>query len=68
MSVFKFNLRLTFSSSLRKIAKIRMKMMEVVFVMVYNEMVMYSKLHCDRPMSRAEKAAAKATWDTYLKI
>ena len=51
---------------MRKIAKMRMKMIDVVFVMVYNEMVMYSKLHWDRPMSRAEKAAARATWDTYL--
>jgi len=44
-----------------------MKMMDVVLVIVYNEIVIYSKLHCDSPMSRAEKAAAKATWDTYLK-
>jgi hypothetical protein len=29
-------------------------------------MVMYSKLHCDNPMSRAEKAAASDTWDKYL--
>ena len=36
-------------------------MMDVVLVIVYNEIVMYSKLHCDKPMSSAENAAAKAT-------
>ncbi len=41
--------------------------MDVVLVIVYKEIVMYSKLHCDNPMSKAENAAAKATWDTYLR-
>jgi hypothetical protein len=43
-------------------------MIDVVLVIVYREIVMYSKLHCDKPMSNAENTAVEATFEMYLKI
>ena len=57
---------LTCFSNLNSRANIRMNNTAVVLVMVYNDTVMNAKLHCESPMSRAEKMATNATLDRQL--
>ena len=50
-----------FCSNFRRIAHMRMKTMLVLLVMVYRATSMYSKLHCERAMSRLATMATIPT-------